>query len=52
MGNRCLWRIWRNTAIAQAGFTPPVPLEQALEQTTIRYEFMEDHGEEGVFYSE
>lgn len=40
-----------NTAIAQTGFVPPVPLEQALEQT-IRYEFMEDHGEEGVFYSE
>lgn len=40
-----------NTAIAKTGFVPPVPLEQALEQT-IRYEFMEDHGEEGVFYSE
>lgn len=40
-----------NTAIAETGFVPPVPLEQALEQT-IRYEFMEDHGEEGVFYSE
>lgn len=39
------------TAIAETGFVPPVPLEQALEQT-IRYEFMEDHGEEGVFYSE
>jgi nucleoside-diphosphate-sugar epimerase len=40
-----------NTAIAETGFVPPVPLEQALEQT-IRYEFMEDHGDEGVFYSE
>lgn len=40
-----------NTAIAETGFVPPVPLEQALEQT-IRYEFMEDHGEEGVFCSE
>lgn len=40
-----------NTAIEETGFVPPVPLEQALEQT-IRYEFMEDHSGEGVFYSE
>ena len=38
------------TSIAETGFVPPVPLEQALEQT-IRYEFVEDHGEEGVLYS-
>lgn len=40
-----------NTAIDRTGFVPPVPLDQALEQT-IRYEFMENHGEEAVFYSE
>ena len=40
-----------NTAVTETGFVPPVALEQALEQT-IRYEFMGDHGEGGVFYSE
>lgn len=40
-----------NTAIDQTGFVPPVPLEQALEQT-VRYEFLEKHDREAVFYTE
>lgn len=40
-----------NTAVDQTGFVPPVPLEKALEQT-VRHEFMESHGHEGVFYTE
>jgi hypothetical protein len=40
-----------NTAIDKTGFVPPVPLEQALAQT-VRYEFVESHEEEGVFYTE
>lgn len=40
-----------NTAITKTGFVPPVPLEQALSQT-VRYEFLESHEEEGVFYTE
>jgi nucleoside-diphosphate-sugar epimerase len=40
-----------NTAIDQTGFVPPVPLEQALAQT-VRYEFIESHEHEGVFYTE
>lgn len=40
-----------NTAINNTGFVPPVPLEQAISQT-IRYEFVESHEHEGVFYSE
>ncbi len=40
-----------NTAIDQTGFVPPVPLEQALAQT-VKYEFVESHEHEGVFYSE
>lgn len=40
-----------NTANDQTGFVPPVPLEQALAQT-VRYEFLESHEHEGVFYSE
>lgn len=40
-----------NTAIDQTGFVPPVPLEQALSQT-VRYEFVESHEHEGVFYTE
>jgi len=40
-----------NTAIDQTGFVPPVPLEQALAQT-VRYEFVESHVREGVFYTE
>jgi nucleoside-diphosphate-sugar epimerase len=40
-----------NAAIKQTGFVPPVPLEQALAQT-VRYEFVESHEHEGVFYTE
>ncbi len=40
-----------NTAIDQTGFVPPVPLAEALERT-IRYEFIESHEDEGVFYTE
>jgi len=40
-----------NTAIDQTGFVSPVPLEQALAQT-VRYEFVESHEHEGVFYTE
>jgi GlcNAc-P-P-Und epimerase len=40
-----------NTAIDQTGFIPPVPLAQAITQT-VRYEFVESHEHEGVFYTE
>ncbi len=40
-----------NTAIDNTGFVPPVPLGQALAQT-VRYEFVESHEHEGVFYTE
>lgn len=40
-----------NTAIDSTGFVPPVPLEKALEQT-VRYELVESHESEGVFYTE
>ena len=40
-----------NTAIDQTGFIPPVSLEQALAHT-VRYEFMESHEHEGVFFTE
>ena len=40
-----------NTSIEQTGFVPPLPLEQALAQT-VRYEFVESHDHEGVFYTE
>ncbi len=40
-----------NTAIDKTGFVPPVPLEKALERT-VRYEFIESHENEGVFYTE
>ena len=40
-----------NTAIEKTGFIPPVPLEQALSQT-VRYEFIESHEHEDVFYTE
>lgn len=40
-----------NTSIDKTGFVPPVPLEQAIAQT-IRYEFMESHEQDGVFYTE
>ena len=40
-----------NSAIDQTGFVSPVPLAEALERT-IRYEFIESHEDEGVFYTE
>ncbi len=40
-----------NTAIDQTGFVPPVSLENAL-QHTIRYEFLESHDNEPLFFSE
>lgn len=40
-----------NTTVDQTGFTPPVTLEEALAQT-VRYEFMESHEREEVFYTD
>ena len=40
-----------NTAIDKTGFVSPVPLNQAIEKT-VRYEFMESHEHEGVFFTE
>ena len=37
--------------ISEMGFVPPVDLETALSNT-VRYEFLESHEHEGVFYSE
>jgi nucleoside-diphosphate-sugar epimerase len=39
------------SAIESTGFMPPVPLMQAIEKT-VRFEFIEDHKTEQVFYSE
>jgi len=39
------------SAIESTGFTPPVPLVEAIEKT-VRFEFIEDHDTELVFYSE
>lgn len=39
------------SAIKSTGFKPPVPLIDAIE-STIRFEFIEDHKNEQVFYSE
>jgi nucleoside-diphosphate-sugar epimerase len=39
------------TAIGETGFVSPVLLKQAIERT-VRYEFLESHEHEGVFYSE
>ena len=40
-----------NTAIDQTGFVSPVPLEQALAQT-VRYEFIEKHDNEPLYFTE
>jgi GlcNAc-P-P-Und epimerase len=40
-----------NTAIGQTNFVSPTPLAQALEQT-IRYEFIEIHGDEPLYFTE
>ncbi|MBU3546749.1 NAD(P)-dependent oxidoreductase [Polynucleobacter sp. MWH-Jannik1A5] len=39
------------SAVDSTGFIPPVPLIEAIEKT-VRFEFMEDHKAEKVFYSE
>jgi len=39
------------SAIDSTGFIPPVPLMDAIEKT-VRFEFIEDHTNEQVFYSE
>jgi nucleoside-diphosphate-sugar epimerase len=39
------------TAIAKTGFVPPVPLEQAIVQT-VRHEFIENHFDEPLYFSE
>jgi nucleoside-diphosphate-sugar epimerase len=39
------------SAIDSTGFIPPVPLMEAIEKT-VRFEFIEDHKNEQVFYSE
>lgn len=40
-----------DSAISKTGFVPPVPLLKAIERT-IRYEFIEDHKKEPVYFSE
>ena len=39
------------SAIEKTGFVPPIPLIEAMERT-VRYEFIEDHHSEQVFYTE
>jgi nucleoside-diphosphate-sugar epimerase len=39
------------SAVANTGFVPPVNLLDAIEQT-VKYEFLEDHKKDPVFYSE
>ena len=39
------------SAIESTGFIPPIPLMDAIEKT-VRFEFIEDHKGEQVFYSE
>lgn len=39
------------SAVESTGFIPPVPLMDAIEKT-VRFEFIEDHKNEQVFYSE
>ena len=40
-----------NTAIDSTGFRSPIPLSEAIENT-VRYEFIESHDSEDVFYTE
>lgn len=40
-----------NTAIDSTGFRSPMPLSEAIENT-VRYEFIESHDSEEVFYTE
>lgn len=39
------------SAIAETGFVPPVPLLDAIERT-VKYEFLEDHKDEPIYFSE
>lgn len=39
------------SAIESTGFIPPIPLMNAIEET-VRFEFIEDHKNEHVFYTE
>ena len=39
------------SALAETRFVPPFPLMDAIERT-VRYEFIEDHSSEPLFYSE
>lgn len=39
------------SAMAETGFVPPFPLLEAIERT-VRYEFIEDHNSEPLFFSE
>jgi nucleoside-diphosphate-sugar epimerase len=39
------------SAVGSTGFIPPVPLMEAIEKT-VRFEFIEDHKNQQVFYSE
>lgn len=39
------------SAVESTGFIPPVPLLEAIERT-VRFEFIEDHKNDQVFYSE
>lgn len=40
-----------NTSIDETGFVPPVPFLQALDQT-IRHEFIEEHDDDPLYFSE
>ena len=40
-----------NTSVSETGFEPSLSLEQGIERT-VRYEFLEDHTGEKLFYSE
>jgi nucleoside-diphosphate-sugar epimerase len=39
------------SAISETGFVAPVPLLEAIERT-VKYEFIEDHKEEPVYFTE
>jgi nucleoside-diphosphate-sugar epimerase len=46
----CANSVYEST-VESTGFIPPVPLMEAIEKT-VRFEFIEDHNNEQVFYSE
>ena len=47
----CANSVYNTEIEEETGFVPPVPLEEALERT-VRYEFIEDHEGEPLYYSE